>query len=276
MYKIEADAAMDLKNNMFHEDSYDTPENNKSSLGYRLLLGNRFYFYINNFYVFFKTAMCARRGELDGENQTFYSNQNFRLVEKCGGKIHLRGLDKLRKLEGKPVILLGNHMSLLETALFHSIIRPRLDFTFVIKKALLKVPFFNDIMLSLQAIPVTRIDPRSDLKMLLREGKYLVKNGKSIIMFPQGTRSEDFSPEHFGSIGIKLARAAKVDVMPFALKTNFLKNGKFLRDLGPVCPKNEVYFEFGDPIKLEGNGKEANQKVIEFVSDRLKKWNSQS
>jgi 1-acyl-sn-glycerol-3-phosphate acyltransferase len=138
------------------------------------------------------------------------------------------------------------------------------------------VPFFNDIMLSLQAIPVTRIDPRSDLKMLLREGKYLVKNGKSIIMFPQGTRSENFSPEHFGSIGIKLARAAKVDVMPFALKTDFLKNGKLLRDLGPVCPKNEVYFEFGDPIKLEGNGKEANQKVIEFVSGRLKKWNCQS
>jgi 1-acyl-sn-glycerol-3-phosphate acyltransferase len=46
--------------------------------------------------------------------------------------------------------------------------------------------------------------------------------------------------------------------------------------LGPVCPKNEVYFEFGDPIKLEGNGKEANQKVIEFVSGRLKKWNCQS
>ncbi|MDD5729181.1 MAG: lysophospholipid acyltransferase family protein [Victivallales bacterium] len=263
---------MDYKNNLFHEDSYDTPEDNKSSLTYRLLLGNRFYFYFNNFYTFFKTAMCARRGELDAENQIAYSNENFRLVEKCGGRIHLRGLDKLRKLNGMPVILLGNHMSLLETALFHAIIRPHIDFTFVIKKALFKVPFFNDIMLSLQAIPVTRSDPRSDLKMLLREGKYLVKNGKSIIMFPQGTRSEDFSPDHFGSIGIKLARVAKVDIMPFALKTDFLKTGKIFRDLGPLRPRNEVYFEFGDPIKLEGNGKDANHKVIEFVSSRLKKW----
>jgi 1-acyl-sn-glycerol-3-phosphate acyltransferase len=258
---------------MFDESSYDTPEDNKPSLLYRLLLGNRFYFYFNNFYVFFKTGMCARRGELDAEHQIYYSNQNFRLVESCGGKIHLKGLDNLRKLKGKPVILLGNHMSLLETALFHSIVRPSLDFTFVIKRTLFKVPFFGDIMLALQAIPVTRQDPRQDLKMLLREGKYLVKNGKSIIMFPQGTRSENFSPEAFGSIGIKLARAAKVDVMPFALKTNFLKNGKILRDLGPVCPENHVYFEFGEPIKVEGNGKEANQQVIEFVSSRLEKWN---
>jgi len=265
---------MNYKNNMFDKDSYDTPAEKKRSLMNRLLLGNRFYFYAKNFYIFFKTGICARRSELDAENQIFYSNQNFELVENCGGKIHLKGLDNLTKLNGKPVILLGNHMSLLETALFHSIIRPRIDFTFVIKKALFKVPFFGDIMLSLQAIPVTRRDPRSDLKMLLREGKYLVKNGKSIIMFPQGTRSEAFSPKDFSSVGIKLARAAKVDVVPFALKTDFLKNGKMFRDLGPVCPENHVHFEFGEAIKLEGNGKGANQKVIDFISSRLEKWNS--
>ena len=263
---------MDYKNNLFHGDTYDTPEKTERLWGYRLLLGNRFYFYFNNFYIFFKTAICARRGELDAENQIFYSNQNIRLVEGCGGKIHIAGLDNLRKLEGRPVILLGNHMSLLETALFYAIIRPHLDFTFVIKKTLFKVPLFNDIMLSLQAIPVTRNEPRTDLKMLLREGKYLVKNGKSIIMFPQGTRSEEFVPEHFSSIGMKLARAAGVDVVPFALKTNFLKTGKIFRDLGPVCPKNHVYFEFGEPIKVEGNGKEANQQVIAFIIDKLKKW----
>jgi 1-acyl-sn-glycerol-3-phosphate acyltransferase len=260
---------------MFDKDSYDTPDGAKRSILHRLLLGNRFYFYFNNFYIFFKTGMCARRGELNAENQIFYSNQNFKLVEKCGGKIHLRGLDNLTKLDGKPVILLGNHMSLLETALFHSIIRGRMDFTFVIKKALFKVPYFGDIMLALQAIPVTRKDARNDLKMLLREGKYLVKNGKSIIMFPQGTRSETFSPRRFSSIGMKLARAAKVDVVPFALKTDFLKNGKIFRDLGPVCPRKHVYFEFGKPIKIEGNGKNANQQVIDFISERLEKWNAE-
>ena len=266
---------MNYKNNMFDKDSYDTPDGTKRSILHRLLLGNRFYFYFNNFYIFFKTGMCARRGELNAENQIFYSNQNFKLVEKCGGKIHLRGLDNLTKLDGKPVILLGNHMSLLETALFHSIIRGRMDFTFVIKKALFKVPYFGDIMLALQAIPVTRKDARNDLKMLLREGKYLVKNGKSIIMFPQGTRSETFSPRRFSSIGMKLARAAKVDVVPFALKTDFLKNGKIFRDLGPVCPRKHVYFEFGKPIKIEGNGKDANQQVIDFISERLEKWNAE-
>ena len=265
---------MNYKNNMFDKDSYDTPAETKCSFMNRLLRGNRFYFYINNFFIFFKTGMCAKHGELDAENQILYSNQNFKLVESCGGKIHLKGLDNLTKLNGRPVILLGNHMSLLETALFHSIVRPRIDFTFVIKKALFKVPFFGDIMLALQAIPLTRKDPRQDLKMLMREGKYLVKKRKSIIMFPQGTRSEAFSKKKFSSIGIKLARTAQVDVVPFALKTDFLKNGKMFRDLGPVCPENHVHFEFGEPIKIEGTGKGTNQQVIDFISSRLDKWNS--
>ena len=266
---------MNYKNNMFDKDSYDTPADKKRSLLNRLLLGNRFYFYFKNFYIFFKTGMCAKRGELDAENQIYYSNQNFKLVENCGGKIHLKGLNNLTKLNGKPVILLGNHMSLLETALFHAIVRPRIDFTFVIKKALFKVPYFGDIMLSLQAIPVTRNDPRSDLRMLMREGKYIIKNKKSIIMFPQGTRSEAFSPEKFSSIGIKLARTTGVDVVPFALKTDFLKNGTMFRDLGPVCPENHVHFEFGEPIKLVGNGKGANKQVIDFIASRLEKWNAE-
>ena len=266
---------MNCENNMFDKDSYDTPPETKRSFMNRLLRGNRFYFYMNNFFIFFKTGMCAKRGELNAENQVFYSNQNFKLVEKCGGKIHLKGLDNLSKLEERPVILVGNHMSLLETALFHSIVRPRVDFTFVIKKALFKVPFFGAIMLSLQAIPLTRKDPRLDLKTLMREGKYIIKQGKTIIMFPQGTRSEAFSPKKFSSIGIKLARKTQVDVMPFALKTDFLKNGTMFRDLGPVCPENHVHFEFGEPIKIEGTGKGANQKVIDFISSRLDKWNSE-
>ena len=85
-----------------------------------------------------------------------------------------------------------------------------------------------------------------------------------------------FQGNCFGSVGIKLARAAKVDVIPFALKTNFLKNGKIFRDLGPVCPENHVHFEFGEPIKIEGNGKEANQQVIDFISSRLEKWNREA
>lgn len=263
---------MSCSNNLFHGDTYDTPEGTRRFLLDRLLLGNRFYFYLRNFFTFYKTGKCGRKNKLDQFNQVRFSNENVRLVEGCGGRIHLRGLDNLRKVEGRPVLLMGNHMSLLETALFHAIVRPHLDFTFVIKESLLKVPYFGDIMRSLDAISVGRSNPRDDLKEVLSKGKQLLQNGRSIILFPQATRSENFVPENFNTIGIKLARSAKVEVIPFVLKTDFLGNGKIFRDFGPIRRDREIYFEFGEPLTITGSGKEEHQKIIEFTIKKLKEW----
>ena len=257
---------------LFAGDAYDTPESMRKSMLYRLSLGSRWYFYLNNFGIFARTGRCGRRGRLDKERQIYYSNKNFRLVEKCGGRIHLRGLENLRDVSGEPVVLIGNHMSLLETALFHAVAREYLDFTFVIKQSLLTVPFFRDIMRSLGAIPVGRENPRDDLRAVLGDGKKVLESGRSIIIFPQSTRSETFDAAKFNSIGIKLAKSAGVRVLPFALKTDFLGNGKYLRDMGPVRPKCGVYFEFAPARAVEGNGQALQQEIIGFIQSRLASW----
>ena len=257
---------------LFAGDAYDTPESMRKSMLYRLSLGSRWYFYLNNFGIFARTGRCGRRGRLDKERQIYYSNKNFRLVEKCGGRIHLRGLENLRDVSGEPVVLIGNHMSLLETALFHAVAREYLDFTFVIKQSLLTVPFFRDIMRSLGAIPVGRENPRDDLRAVLGDGKKVLESGRSIIIFPQSTRSETFDAAKFNSIGIKLAKSAGVRVLPFALKTDFLGNGKYLRDMGPVRPKRGVYFEFAPARAVEGSGQALQQEIIGFIQSRLASW----
>lgn len=257
---------------LFAGDAYDTPESMRKSMLYRLSFGSRWYFYLNNFGIFARTGRCGRRGRLDKERQIYYSNKNFRLVEKCGGRIHLRGLENLRDVSGEPVVLIGNHMSLLETALFHAVAREYLDFTFVIKQSLLTVPFFRDIMRSLGAIPVGRENPRDDLRAVLGDGKKVLESGRSIIIFPQSTRSETFDAAKFNSIGIKLAKSAGVRVLPFALKTDFLGNGKYLRDMGPVRPKRGVYFEFAPARAVEGNGQALQQEIIGFIQSRLASW----
>ena len=257
---------------LFAGDAYDTPESMRKSMLYRLSLGSRWYFYLNNFGIFARTGRCGRRGRLDKERQIYYSNKNFRLVEKCGGRIHLRGLENLRDVSGEPVVLIGNHMSLLETALFHAVAREYLDFTFVIKQSLLTVPSFRDIMRSLGAIPVGRENPRDDLRAVLGDGKKVLESGRSIIIFPQSTRSETFDAAKFNSIGIKLAKSAGVRVLPFALKTDFLGNGKYLRDMGPVRPKRGVYFEFAPARAVEGNGQVLQQEIIGFIQSRLASW----
>ncbi|MDD4817571.1 MAG: lysophospholipid acyltransferase family protein [Victivallaceae bacterium] len=253
-------------------DAYDTPENHPRAAVDRLLFGSRLYFYLCNFGVFIRTGICAKHGELDAERQIHYSNMNFDLVENCGGRIHLRGLNNLDRLAGKPAVIIGNHMSLLETAVLHAIVRPRLDFTFVIKESLLDVPFFGNIMRSLHAIPVTRRNPKEDFKQVLALGRERLERGCSVILFPQATRSAEFNPELFNSIGVKLARTAGVPVIPLALKTDFIGNGRFLRDMGPLHRNRAVWFEFGEPLAITGTGKAEQEKIVGFIQTRLNNW----
>ena len=77
------------------------------------------------------------------------------------------------------------------------------------------------------------------------------------------------TPEALG----KLAKAANVPIIPTALKTDFLGNGKLCKDLGPIHRDKEIYFEFGEPImSVEGSGKKEQQQVIDFIISRLKAW----
>lgn len=256
--------------NLFPGDTYDTPETNRARLGSKIF--GRWYFYWHNFNIFSQTGRCGQRGELDGNAQIFYSNQNFQLIERCGGRAHIRGLDILRKHKG-PAVYLGNHMSLLETAVLHAILRPHHDFTFVIKESLMKIPHFRDIMTATRAITIGRSNPKEDLKIVLTEGKERLESGQSVMIFPQGTRTAVFDPAHFSSIGVKLAKTAGVPVIPVALKTDFLGNGKIIRDLGPMHPEKDVWFAFGEPMEITGNGKDQQQQVVDFIQKNLESWN---
>jgi 1-acyl-sn-glycerol-3-phosphate acyltransferase len=184
----------------------------------------------------------------------------------------LRGLDNLRNLNGRPVVIIGNHMSLLETASLHAIIREYVDFAFVVKESLLETAYIKNILNSLGAIGVTRTNPREDLKKVLTEGKKVLQAGRSMIVFPQSTRTRNFDREQFNSIGIKLAKSAGAAVVPMALKTDFLENGKLIRDLGPLRPERDVWFEFGPAMEIEGNGQAQQLAVEDFIEAAFARW----
>ena len=71
---------------------------------------------------------------------------------------------------------------------------------------------------------------------------------------------------------MKLAKSAGVPILPFALKTDFIGNGKILRDMGPIHRNRAVCFTFGEPIEVAGNGKEELQQVISFIQNNLEQW----
>ncbi len=260
-----------MNSQFFIEDNYKTPNVNRSFVD-KLFLGTRIPFYVGLYNIFKWCASYVQEdGSLDFKIYSEAAVKFIKLAESCGGDFHIEGLNNLLK-QDTPSVIIGNHMSLLETVTIGAMTYNRKKATFVIKKDLLDVKFFGKILQGLNAIPISRVNPKEDLKTILNTGTELLNNGISVIIFPQSTRAVDFKPEEFSSIGIKLAKKANVPVIPLALKTDFIQNGKYLRDLGPLDRSKKIYFKFGAPIKITGNGKEQHQLVIDFIQDLLSKF----
>lgn len=212
-------------------------------------------------------------GRYDAEAWASSSFDVFKLIESCGGRFHITGMDNIRKCS-EPAVFVGNHMSTLETMVLPCIIAPEKKVTFVVKESLVRNPFFGAVMRSRDPIVLGREDSREDLSVVLTKGQRLLSNGTSVVIFPQSTRMVEFVPAKFNSLGVKLAANAKVRVIPIALKTDFWEIGKLVRDLGRISRHKPIHIAFGEPLTICGNGKKENAEIIDFIVSHLREWNA--
>ncbi|HDL18480.1 MAG TPA: 1-acyl-sn-glycerol-3-phosphate acyltransferase [Bacteroidetes bacterium] len=230
-----------------------------------------FFFYPQFLAVVFKAGFLAKRAKYDDAAWCESSFAVFRALERIGVQFQITGIDNLAKTK-EPCIIIGNHISTLETIILPIIIEPIKRMTFIIKQSLLDYPVFKHIMHTRDPIAVTRTNPRQDLKAVLDGGMDRLKKGLSIMVFPQTTRTNEFDPAQFSSIGVKLAQKAKVPIVPLALKTDAWGNGKRLKDFGKIDPAQKVYFAFGEPLRVQNRGAEEHRAIIDFITSKLTEW----
>ena len=203
---------------------------------------------------------------------TLQSRRVLRLLERQGADMSFEGLDNFPKEEG-PYVFACNHMGSLEVNALPGLVASRTPMTFVVKSSLLTFPFMGVVLKRLGALPVERRHPGEDLMQVLNEGKRLLSEGVSVILFPEGTRQDSFDPARFNSLAVKLALAAGVKIVPVALKTDFWGVGKRIREFGSLRTSQPVHISFSQPLKPQGRGKAEHQASIDFISGHLEKWN---
>jgi len=229
-------------------------------------------FYLKDLHVVFSASARAKRSRYDRAAWAGSSLAVLRALESVGVIIEIAGIDHFRTIDG-PAVFISNHMSTLETFVLPCLIAPFRDVTFVVKKSLIDYPVFRHVMRSRDPVTVGRTNPREDLRTVLEGGAERLKAGMSLIIFPQTTRSAEFDPAGFNTIGVKLAKKENVPIIPVALKTDAWGNGRVLKDFGKIDPSKKVHFAFGEPLRVRDRGAEEHQRVIEFIIDRLRKWN---
>ena len=255
----------------FDSGTYTTPPDQRRDLMDRLCFGGSLWFYILHSRIMLDCRSDALNGRYDETAWAHSSYRIFRVLERCGARFHIAGLDHLHNA-ASPLVFVSNHMSTTETQVFPCIIAPVMPMTFIVKRSLTTMPVFGPIMRSRDPIAVNRENPREDMQTVMTEGVRRLEAGTSVVVFPQATRHVRFQTDKFNSLGVKLARRADVQVMPVAVKTDFWRPGRLIKEFGPLDRSQEIHIEFGAPLSITGNGRDQHQSIVDFVRTRLVSW----
>ena len=98
----------------------------------------------------------------------------------------IRGKEKIRK--GKSYIIVANHQS--DYDILSLVTKLGIQFRWIIKKELLKVPLFGYALYAARNVFIDRSDREQAVKSI-REGMNRLPSGTSVMFFAEGTRSPD-------------------------------------------------------------------------------------
>jgi 1-acyl-sn-glycerol-3-phosphate acyltransferase len=128
----------------------------------------------------------------------------------CGVRCEVQGRENL---PAGPVVLLCKHQSQWET-FFLQVLHPPI--ATVLKKELLQVPFFGWGLALLEPIAIDRDNPKQSLKRIMAEGQRLLGIGRSVMIFPEGTRIPLGEVGTYARSGATLACRAGVPIIAVA------------------------------------------------------------
>lgn len=130
----------------------------------------------------------------------------------CGVKLVVSGTEHIKADEA--YIFVSNHLSFLDIPVLFKIIPVNLHF--VAKTEIKRMPFVGWYMWATGMIFIDRQNRERAIQSLKRAGK-LIKSGKNVIMFPEGTRSRDGSVQDFKKGPFVLAAEAGLRIIPVAI-----------------------------------------------------------
>ena len=175
-----------------------------------------------------------------------------------GARLRVYGAEHVSP--GRPYVYMANHSSLIDTpALFACL---PYQFKIMAKRGLFYVPFMGWHLWTSGNFPVDRGDARKTARSLRRviDG---VRGGKSLAVFPEGTRTPDGQLQEFKTGSFKIAVRAGVPIVPVTIRGTFALLPK--TTLAPRPGPVEVFI--GEPIET----KDYSDKPLSTLIEKTRK-----
>ena len=162
----------------------------------------------------------------------------------CRVRYRVTGLEHLSP--GQNYIFASNHISLIDTPLLVSQL-PR-ALCFLAKKELFSVPFMGWYLHRQGHIPIERSDPKATLRSMAEAARVIDQERRSLLAFPEGTRSPDAHLLPFKEGTAMLALRSQTPILPIAV----VGTEKVMVAKSLEIRSGAVELRLGKPISVTG------------------------
>ncbi|PCI02222.1 MAG: 1-acyl-sn-glycerol-3-phosphate acyltransferase [Zetaproteobacteria bacterium] len=176
----------------------------------------------------------------------------------CGIRVKIEGQENI---PDAPCVYAVKHQSTWETTTIPLALPP---FAWILKKELMLIPFFGWALYALGAIAINRSNPRDALKQVNNKGVAQIQSGRSVVIFPEGTRAAVGEAGQYKPGVILLAKKAEVPIVPVA------------HNAGLCWPKGTVIKHSGTitlrilpPISAEDVQTKKRNDVLQDIETRI-------
>lgn len=172
-------------------------------------------------------------------------------------------------IPNEPVVFMCKHQSSWETFSAFEFLPIHAA---VVKQELLRIPVFSVGIKLVDPIAVDRDDGVNALKQVMREGKERLASGRSVLIFPEGTRTAPGVRVKYAKSGASLAKKAGVPVVPVAHNA-----GLFWGRRAFVKLPGQIRVSIGPPIQTdELNAASITQQVEHWIEGQVEGVNPPS
>ena len=176
-----------------------------------------------------------------------------------GITVNIQGRENI---PSEPSIIISNHQSAWETLAFQLIFPTQ---SYLLKKSLLKIPFLGWGLAMTHPVAIDREQKVRALDNLVKQGTRRLKDGRWLVIFPEGTRQPPGRPGKFQVGGAMIAARTGAAVVPVA------------HNAGVFWPKNSLLkhpgridLVIGQPIYADGRKtRELNAEIESAILANL-------